>query len=67
MCVTATTTIRVDRATHEELKRLARARESTVADTVARAVRVLRQELIGHELAQPLREGEASWLDAELG
>jgi mRNA interferase MazF len=38
-----TTTIRVDRATHEELKRLARARHSTVAQTVARTVRALRQ------------------------
>ena len=30
----STTTIRVDRATHEELKRLARERHSTVAEAL---------------------------------
>jgi predicted transcriptional regulator len=62
-----TTTVRVDRATHEELKRLARERNSTVAETVARAVRVLRQEQMGQELAAPLTDGESEWLDADLG
>lgn len=61
-----TTTIRIDRSTHEELKRLARERESTVAATVARAVRVLRQEQMGRDLAQPLDDPEADWLDADL-
>lgn len=62
-----TTTVRVDRATHEELKRLARERNSTVTETVARAVRVLRQEQMGQELARPLEGGESDWLDADLG
>ena len=62
-----TTTIRIDRSIHEELKRLAREQDTTVADTVARAVRVLRQEQMGHDLAQPLEQVETEWLDAELG
>ncbi|MGH8930468.1 MAG: hypothetical protein ACRDZO_07490 [Egibacteraceae bacterium] len=62
-----TTTIRIDRVTHQELKRLARERETTVADTVARAVRVLRQEQIGQDLARPLEKAETDWLDADLG
>lgn len=65
--MTETTTIRIDRGTHEELKRLARERRTTVADTVARAVRVLRQEQIGQELSRPLDLAETAWLDAELG
>lgn len=62
-----TTTVRVDRATHEELRRLARERNSTVAETIARAVRVLRQEEMGQDLAGALAEEESNWLDAELG
>jgi predicted transcriptional regulator len=60
------TTIRIDRATHEELKRLARERRSTVAETVARAVRILRQEQMGQDLSGPLDEAETDWLDADL-
>jgi predicted transcriptional regulator len=62
-----TTTVRVDRATHEELKRLARERDSTVADTVATAVRILRQDLMGRQLTGPTDQHEAEWLDADLG
>lgn len=62
-----TTTVRVDRATHDELKRLAIERNSTVAETVSRAVRVLRQEQMGQQLAEPLDDGERDWLDADLG
>jgi predicted transcriptional regulator len=62
-----TTTVRVDRATHEELRRLARERHSTVAETVARAVRLLRQEEMGQDLTGALDEEESNWLDAELG
>ncbi len=65
--MSSTTTIRIDRATHEELKRLARERRTTVAETVARAVRVLRQEQMGDELSAPLTDAETDWLDAELG
>ena len=63
----STTTIRVDRATHEELKRLARERRSTVAETVAQAVRVLRQEQMAIDLARPLDPDETEWLDADIG
>jgi predicted transcriptional regulator len=62
-----TTTIRIDRATHEELKRLADKRHATVTQTVARAVRLLRQDEIGRQLAAPLDDEETRWLDAELG
>lgn len=62
-----TTTVRVDRATHEELRRLARERNSTVAETVTRAVRVLRQEEMGRDLARALGEEESDWLDADIG
>lgn len=62
-----TTTVRVDRATHAELKRLARERNSSVTETVARAVRLLRQEQMGQELAGPLGADESAWLDADLG
>jgi hypothetical protein len=62
-----TTTVRIDRPTHEALKRLARERGGTVTETVAAAVRLLRQDLMGAELTQPLREDEHEWLDADLG
>jgi len=65
--MTSTTTIRIERSTHQELKRLAQDRGTTVAETVARAVRVLRQEQMGQNLALPLERAETSWLDAELG
>ncbi len=62
-----TTTIRVDRTTHEELKRLAQRRDSTVTETVSEAVRLLRQDEIGRQLAEPLQDAEIEWLDADLG
>lgn len=61
-----TTTVRIDRPTHDALKRLARERGATVTETVAAAVRLLRQDQMGDELAQPLREDEHEWLDADL-
>jgi hypothetical protein len=62
-----TTTIRISRSTHEEIKWLARGRHRTVAETVSRAVRLLRQDEIGRDLAVPLTDEELSWLDAEAG
>ncbi|MHA7245801.1 hypothetical protein [Arthrobacter tecti] len=62
-----TTTIRVSRTTHDELLRLANERHQTVANTVARAVRLLHQDEIGHDLAAPLTDDETAWLDAEAG
>jgi len=59
--------VRVDIATHEELKRLASQMGFTVGETVALAVRRLRQDQIGRELRAPLTAGEVDWLDADLG
>ena len=61
------TSVRIDTATHEDLKRLAAELHTTVGNTVSLAVRALRQDRIGAELAQPLRDDEAAWLDADLG
>jgi hypothetical protein len=61
------TSVRIDTATHEELKRLAAELNTTVGNTVSLAVRALRQDHVGQELSTPLRDDEASWLDADLG
>lgn len=61
------TSVRIDTATHEELKRLASELGTTVGDTVALAVRRLRQEQVGKELRAPLTSQETQWLDADLG
>jgi hypothetical protein len=61
------TSVRIDVGTHEELKRLAAALDTTVGNTVALAVRALRQDHIGHQLHSELRNDETAWLDAELG
>jgi len=61
------TSVRIDTATHEELKRLAAELDTTVGHTVTLAVRALRQDRIGADLRTPLRSEETGWLDAELG
>jgi hypothetical protein len=61
------TSVRIDVSTHDELKRLAAALNTTVGNTVALAVRALRQDRIGDELHAPLHEDETAWLDADLG
>ncbi len=61
------TSVRIDRDTHEELKRLAEELGTTVGRTVNLAVRALRQDRIGSQLAQPGRDDETAWLDADLG
>jgi len=61
------TSVRVDRETHEELKRLARELGTTVGEAVAIAARRLRQQRIGRELKAPLTKAEVDWLDADLG
>jgi len=61
------TSVRIDTATHEELKRLASELGTSVGDTVALAVRHLRQEQIGKDLRTPLTPHETQWLDADLG
>jgi len=61
------TSVRIDSATHEELKRLAAELHTTVGNTVSLAVRALRQDRIGSQLTEPLRDDETGWLDADLG
>jgi predicted transcriptional regulator len=66
MCMHSTS-VRVDGATHEELKRLATELDTTVGNTVSLAVRALRQDRVGADLAAPLSDDESAWLDADLG
>lgn len=61
------TSVRIDLATHEEIKRLASELGASVGETVSLAIRRLRQERVGHELRTPLRDDESAWLDADLG
>ena len=61
------TSVRIDTTTHQELKRLAADLGSSVGDTVALAVRRLRQEQIGAQLSTELTHDETEWLDADLG
>lgn len=61
------TSVRIDSDTHDDLKRLAACLGTTVGRTVNLAVRSLRQEIMGRELATPLTAAEVSWLDADLG
>lgn len=61
------TSVRIDAATHRELKKLATSLGTSVGDTVALAVRRLRQDRIGAELRGDLQQTEIDWLDADLG
>jgi antitoxin component of RelBE/YafQ-DinJ toxin-antitoxin module len=66
MCMQSTS-VRIDQTTHQELKRLADELGTTVGETVALAVRRLRQDRIGEELTAVLTTDEVNWLDADLG
>lgn len=59
------TSVQVDAATHRELKKLATFLGASIGDTVALAVRRMRQERIGNELAEELTSAENTWLDHE--
>lgn len=61
------TSVRIDATTHQQLKKLATSLGTSVGDTVALAVRRLRQDQIGTELRAELTEAEVDWLDADLG
>lgn len=61
------TSVRIDVATHRELKDLAAQLGASVGETVALAVRRLRQDQMGTQLAASLTPAETDWLDAELG
>jgi len=67
ICMSGTTSVRIDTATHRELKELASQLGASVGATVALAVRRLRQEQIGAELKAELTPAESSWRDADLG
>ena len=60
------TSVRIDRETHEQLKRLASELGTTVGEAVAIAARRLRQQRIGKELSTLLTRDEVDWLDADL-
>ena len=60
------TRIQIDVSTHRELKKLAVALGATVGDTVALAVRRLRQDQIGADLGAESTKAETAWLDADL-
>lgn len=62
-----TTSVRIDVATHRELKKLAAALETTVGAAVALAVRHLSQERMGAQLNSELSPEDIAWLDADLG
>ena len=61
------TSVRIDTATHDELKRLAAELGTTVGNTVSLAVRSLRQEQIGSQLQAELTSAEGDWLNADIG
>lgn len=58
--------VHIDMATHQELKRLAASLGTTVGDTIALAVRRLRQDEIGAELRGRLTEDEMGWLEGRV-
>ena len=59
--------LRVSERTHAGFKREAERRGETIDSVAAAALRALRQEEMGRQLAEPLRDDEESWVDAELG
>lgn len=61
------TSVRIDRTTHAQLRQLAAELDTTVGNAVTLAVRALRQDRVGAELAAELSDDEVAWLDAELG
>ena len=61
------TSVRIDKKTHKELKRLSEDLGTTVGETVAIAVRRLRQREIGKQLATDPTAEDSEWLDADFG
>ncbi len=62
-----TTTIRISRVTHARVTRLAAQRHETIDETVSNAIRALRQDAMGRDLATDLTDDEVAWLDADAG
>lgn len=59
--------VRIDVDTHRELKRLASSLGASVGETVALAVRRLRQDQMGAELRTETSGIDRGWLDPDLG
>ncbi|MBA3741348.1 hypothetical protein [Sporichthya sp.] len=57
--------VRVDLSTHREIKALAAELGTSIGDTVALAIRRLRQDQIGAQLRTEQTAAEAAWQDAE--
>ena len=62
-----TPTIRISRDTHARVTRLAAERHETIDETVSRALRALRQDVMSQDLAAELTDDEKLWLDADAG
>ena len=59
--------LRVSERTREGFKREAERRGETIDSIASAALRALRQKEMGQRLAEPLRDDEHAWLDADLG
>jgi hypothetical protein len=62
----ATKMLRVSDRTHDGFRREAQRRGATIDEVAAAALRALRQKEMGEQLAAPLDDDEAEWLDASL-
>jgi len=62
----ATKMLRVSDRTHDGFRREAQRRGATIDEVAAAALRALRQKDMGEQLAAPLDDDEAEWLDASL-
>lgn len=62
----ATRMLRVSDRTHAGFRREALRRGTTIDVIAAAALRALRQSEMGEQLAAPLDDDEAVWLDASL-
>ena len=58
--------VRIDAATHRELKRLSASLGASLGATIALAVRRLRQDQMATELSADLSASESAWLSADL-
>ncbi len=64
--MTPTTTIRVDRRTHEQLLELSRASGRSLVETLREAAEALRRQRFAHQVAaelDDLRADEGAWAD----
>jgi hypothetical protein len=62
----ATKMLRVSDRTHDGFRREAQRRGATIDEVAAAALRALRQQEMGQQLAAQLESDEAEWLDAPL-